>query len=245
MSIREELASAYYIAKKDMKVYYLKAPNFTYGLLMPVALYLAFGVAGNLGPETLISGLVSLVILFGSTSIEAVSVVMEKTTGTIERLLAAPVSTFSLLLGKALAGFMLGPITAVAVLVPVTILSGTSVANPVAVFLAIALSSFAFAALGILVSVYAKWIPEAQMYSNFLRFPMAFLAGAFIPVPSMPSFLQVVSRLLPLTYAIEAMKEGMANPRITTTYIVDMVVLVIFAVVIMVASTKLLERRLR
>jgi ABC-2 type transport system permease protein len=245
MSIREELASAYYIAKKDMKVYYLKAPNFTYGLLMPVALYLAFGVAGNLGPETLISGLVSLVILFGSTSIEAVSVVMEKTTGTIERLLAAPVSTFSLLLGKALAGFMLGPITAVAVLVPVTILSGTSVANPVAVFLAIALSSFAFAALGILVSVYAKWIPEAQMYSNFLRFPMAFLAGAFIPVPSMPAFLQVVSRLLPLTYAIEAMKEGMANPGITTTYIVDMVVLAIFAVVIMVASTKLLERRLR
>jgi ABC-2 type transport system permease protein len=228
-----------------MKVYYLKAPNFTYGLLMPVALYLAFGVAGNLGPETLISGLVSLVILFGSTSIEAVSVVMEKTTGTIERLLAAPVSPFSLLLGKALAGFMLGPITAVAVLVPVTILSGASVANPVAVFLAIALSSFAFAAMGILVSVYAKWIPEAQMYSNFLRFPMAFLAGAFIPVATMPSFLQAVSRLLPLTYAIEAMKEGMANPGITTTYIVDMVVLAIFAVIIMFASTKLLERRLR
>jgi ABC-2 type transport system permease protein len=245
MSIREELTKAYYIAKKDMKVYYLKAPNFTYGLLMPVALYLAFGVAGNLGPETLISGLVSLVILFGSTSIEAVSVVMEKTTGTIERLLAAPVSPFSLLLGKALAGFMLGPITAVAVLVPVTILSGASVANPVAVFLAIALSSFAFAAMGILVSVYAKWIPEAQMYSNFLRFPMAFLAGAFIPVATMPSFLQAVSRLLPLTYAIEAMKEGMANPGITTTYIVDMVVLAIFAVIIMFASTKLLERRLR
>jgi ABC-2 type transport system permease protein len=245
MSIREELTKAYYIAKKDMKVYYFKAPNFTYGLLMPVALYLAFSVTGNLSPETLISGLVSLVILFGSTSIEAVSVVMEKTTGTIERLLAAPVSPFSLLLGKALAGFMLGPITAVAVLVPVTILSGASVANPVAVFLAIALSSFAFAVLGILVSVYAKWIPEAQMYSNFLRFPMAFLAGAFIPVQTMPTFLQLVSRFLPLTYAIEAMKEGMANSGITTTYIVDMVVLAIFAVVIMVASTKLLERRLR
>jgi len=244
MSIREELASAYYIAKKDMKVYYLKAPNFTYGLLMPVALYLAFSVTGNLSPETLISGLVSLVILFGSTSIEAVSVVMEKTTGTIERLLAAPVSPFSLLLGKALAGFMLGPITAVAVLVPVTILSGASVANPIAVFLAIALSSFAFAALGILVSVYAKWIPEAQMYSNFLRFPMAFLAGAFIPVQTMPTFLQAISRMLPLTYSIEAMMEGMANPGVTTTYIIDMVILAIFAVAIMVASTKLLERRL-
>lgn len=228
-----------------MRVYYLKAPNFTYGLLMPVALYLAFSAAGNLSPGTLISGLVSLVILFGSTSIEAVAVVMEKTTGTLERLLAAPVSVFSLLLGKALAGFMLGPITAMVVLVPVTLLSGASIANPFLVFLAIALSSFTFAALGILVSVYAKWIPEAQMYSNFLRFPMAFLAGAFIPVGTMPQPLQVVSRLLPLTYSIEAMKEGMANTGITWTYIFDVAALVIFAVAIMAASTKLLEMRLR
>lgn len=244
MNMREELSKAFYIARKDMKVYYLKAPNFTYGLLMPVALYLAFSVAGNLNPGTLISGLVSLVVLFGSTSIEAVAVVLEKTSGTLERLLAAPVSPFSILLGKALAGFMLGPLTAVVVLVPVTIISSTSVANPLAVFVAIAVSSFAFAALGILVSVYAKWIPEAQMYSNFLRFPMAFLAGAFIPVETMPGFLQVVSRLLPLTYSIEAMKEGMTNHGVTGTYLLDMVVLVIFSAVIMVASTRVLEKRL-
>jgi len=245
MSLGEELWKALYIARKDMRVYYLKAPNFTYGLLMPVALYLAFSVAGNLSPGTLISGLVSLVVLFGSTSIEAVAVVMEKTSGTLERLLAAPVSVFYLILGKALSGFMLGPLTAVVVLIPVTVLSGASVANPVLVFLAIALSSFTFAALGILVSVYAKWIPEAQMYSNFLRFPMAFLAGAFIPVETMPQPLQIISRLLPLTYSIEAMKEGIANPGITGTYIVDMFVLAFFSAVIMIASTKVLERRLR
>jgi len=244
MRLIEELSKAFYIARKDMRVYYLKAPNFTYGLLMPVALYLAFSVAGNLNPGTLISGLVSLVVLFGSTSIEAVAVVMEKTNGTLERLLAAPVGIFYILLGKALAGFMLGPLTAVVVLVPVTMISGTSVANPLAVFFAIAVSSFAFAALGILVSVYAKWIPEAQMYSNFLRFPMAFLAGAFIPVETMPGFLQVVSRLLPLTYSIEAMKEGMMNTGVTGTYLFDMAILAVFSVVIMIASTRVLEKRL-
>lgn len=244
MRLIEELSKAFYIARKDMRVYYLKAPNFTYGLLMPVALYLAFSVAGNLNPGTLISGLVSLVVLFGSTSIEAVAVVMEKTNGTLERLLAAPVGIFYILLGKALAGFMLGPLTAVVVLVPVTIISGTSVANPLTVFFAIAVSSFAFAALGILVSVYAKWIPEAQMYSNFLRFPMAFLAGAFIPVETMPGFLQIVSRLLPLTYSIEAMKEGMMNTGVTGTYLFDMAILTVFSVVIMIASTRVLEKRL-
>jgi ABC-2 type transport system permease protein len=244
MSVKEGLTKALYIARKDMRVYYLKAPNFTYGLLMPVALYLAFSAAGNLNPGTLISGLVSLVVLFGSTSIEAVAVVMEKTNGTLERLLAAPVSCFDILFGKALAGFMLGPMTAVVVLVPVTIISNTSVANPLAVFVAIAVSSFTFAALGILVSVYAKWIPEAQMYSNFLRFPMAFLGGAFIPVETMPSLLQIISRLLPLTYSIEAMKEGMANTSVTGTYLLDISILVFFSIIIMIVSTKMLEKRL-
>lgn len=244
MSAIDGLRKAFYIARKDTRVYYLKAPNFTYGLLMPVALYLAFSVAGNINPGTLISGLVSLVVLFGSTSIEAVAVVMEKTNGTLERLLAAPVSPFNILLGKALAGFMLGPLTVVVVLIPVTILSNTSVANPLAVFVAIAVSSFAFAALGILVSVYAKWIPEAQMYSNFLRFPMAFLAGAFIPVDSMPGFMQILSRLLPLTYSIEAMKEGMSNASVTSMYMLNIVVLVGFSALMMFASTKMLERRL-
>jgi ABC-2 type transport system permease protein len=105
-------------------------------------------------------------------------------------------------------------------------------------------SSFTFAALGILVSVYAKWIPEAQMYSNFLRFPMAFLGGAFIPFETMPSLLQIISRLLPLTYSIEAMKEGMANTSVTGTYLLDISILVFFSIIIMIVSTKMLEKRL-
>ena len=41
-------AKAFYIAKKDAKVYYFKAPNFTYGFLMPVSLFLAFSIAGQI-----------------------------------------------------------------------------------------------------------------------------------------------------------------------------------------------------
>jgi len=244
MTAWETLVKALYIARKDVRVYYLKAPNFTYGLLMPVALYLAFGSSGQLSPATLISGLVSLVVLFGTTSIEAVAVVTEKTTGTFERLLAAPVGVWGLLLGKAVAGFAMGPVTAVAALVPIVLLSDASIANPLLVFAAITVSSFAFAALGILVSAYAKWIPEAQMYSNFLRFPMAFLGGAFVPLEQMPEVLRMVSRVLPLTYSTEAMKEAIAYPGVTQLYMVDMLVLVAFSVALMWAAVKVQERQL-
>jgi ABC-2 type transport system permease protein len=241
MTIAEELSKSLHLARKDMRVYYFKAPNFTYGLLMPVALYLAFSVSGSLSPATLISGLVSLVILFGTMSIEAVS---EKQTGTFERLLAAPVSLLGIVVGKALAGFAIGPLTAIIVLIPVSIFSGTSVQNPLAIFVAICVSSFTFASMGIFVSCFARWTPEAQMYSNFFRFPMAFLSGTFIPVESMPWALQMFSRVLPLTYSIDAVREGLNNSFLTGSYLLDLFVLTLFSIAFMLASVRVLERQM-
>lgn len=235
------LSGALYIAWKDVRVYYLKAPNLTYGLMMPVAMFLAFGVTGQLNPGTLISGLVSLVILFGTMSIEAVAVVMEKQTRTIDRLMAAPVSPLTIVLGKALAGTFLGPLIAVAVLLPLTLYSGESIGSPLLVFLAILLSSFTFSALGVLVSSYARWVPEAQMYANFLRFPMAFLAGTFVPLEAMPPWLQTATRALPLTYSVEALRSAIRGG-VTMTYVLDMAALVLFSVAFVASATWLLDR---
>ena len=235
------LSGALYVAWKDVRVYYLKAPNLTYGLMMPVAMFLAFGVTGQLNPGTLISGLVSLVILFGTMSIEAVAVVMEKQTRTIDRLMAAPVSPLTIVLGKALAGTFLGPLIAVAVLLPMTLYSGESIESPLLVFLAILLSSFTFSALGVLVSSYARWVPEAQMYANFLRFPMAFLAGTFVPLEAMPPWLQTATRALPLTYSVEALRSAIRGG-VTMTYVLDMAALVLFSVAFVASATWLLDR---
>ena len=235
---------ALYIAKKDAKVYYFKAPNFTYGLLMPISLFLAFSIAGQINSNLIVSGLTSLVILFGTTSIEAVAIVLEKQTGTFERLLAAPVSFFTLLLGKALAGFFFGLVLATVILVPLSIVSGTVVANPMLVFIAIAFSSLTFSALGVLVSAYAKWVPEAQMLSNFLRFPMAFLAGVFVPLELMPPQLSFVARFLPLTYSVEALRTSMNDSSVTFAYLLDILALVLFSLVLLVTAAKVLQRRL-
>jgi len=238
------LSGALYIAWKDIRVYYLKAPNLTYGLIMPVSLYLAFGVTGRMNPETLISGLVSLVILFGTMSIEAVAVVMEKQTRTIDRLLAAPLHPVALVLGKALAGAFLGPVLGAIVLVPLSVYAGASVASPLLVFVAILVSGFTFSALGVLVSSYARWTPEAQMYSNFLRFPMAFLAGTFVPLESMPPPVAGFSRLLPLTYSVEALREAMGFAFPTATYLADILVLTLASGMLVLLSTWVLMRSL-
>jgi ABC-2 type transport system permease protein len=240
----DSLIKAFYIAKKDAKVYYFKAPNFTYGLLIPVSLYLAFSMAGEISSKLIVAGLTSLVMLFGTTSIEAVAVVLEKQTGTFERLLAAPISLFTIVLGKALAGFFFGLILAAVVLFPLAAVSGTAVMNPLLAVIAIAFTSMAFSALGIIASAYAKWVPEAQMLSNFLRFPMVFLSGTFTALEVLPSQLQVVARFLPLTYSVEALRTSIAEPAVTYTYILDIVALTLFTIVLLALSTKILEKRI-
>src|SRR3972149_10215210 len=236
---------AFYIAKKDAKVYYFKAPNFTYGLLSPVSLFLAFSIAGQIDSALIVSGLISLVILFGTTSIEAVAVVLEKQTGTFDRLLAAPVSFLPILLGKALAGFFFGLVLAMVILVPLAVVSGASVANPVLVLIAIAFSSLTFSALGVLVSAYAKWVPEAQMLSNFLRFPMAFLSGTFVSLEVMPPQLRVVARFLPLTYSVEALRTSMNDSGITFAYLLDILVLAVFSFALLVSAAEVLQRKIK
>ncbi|MFP3984770.1 MAG: ABC transporter permease [Candidatus Bathyarchaeia archaeon] len=238
------LVKAFYIARKDAKVYYFKAPNLTYGLLMPVSLFLAFSIAGQIDSTLIVAGLTSLAILFGTTSIEAVAVVLEKQTGTFEKLLAAPVSFFTVLLGKALAGFFFGLVIATIILVPLTVVSGTVIASPLLAFIAIAFSSLAFSALGVLVSAYAKWVPEAQMLSNFIRFPMAFLSGAFVALEHMPFQLRIVARFLPLTYSVEALRIAINDSTKVFTYVLDIFALTLFSLTLLVIASKVLQRRI-
>jgi ABC-2 type transport system permease protein len=195
-------------------------------------------------PKVPNASLSSLAILFGTTSIEAVAVVLEKQTGTFDRLLAAPLSLFTIVLGKTLAGFFFGLILAGITIFPLAVLTGVAVTNPVLAIIAIAFASMAFSALGIIASAYANWVPDAQMYANFLRFPMAFLSGTFVMLETLPFQLQVIARFLPLTYSVEALRNCVSNSAVTYIYAIDIVALFLFTLVFLSLSTAILKKRL-
>ncbi len=240
----EHLLRALYIAKKDAKAYYFKAPNLTYALLMPISLFLAFSIAGPIDPKSITPGLTSLVVLFGTTSIEAVAVVLEKQTGTFERLLVAPVSLSTILLGKILAGLLFGSALGIAIFVPLALALGIAITSLPMALLAIALSSLSSSALGVLASAHAKWVPEAQMLANFLRFPMTFLSGAFIPLELMPPQLQFIARLLPLTYSVEALRISSGGPMTMTTFLLDMVALALYSLAFLTIAGYALKKKI-
>jgi ABC-2 type transport system permease protein len=240
--LSDDLRGMWHIMLKDLRAYYLKPPNISWGILFPFAFVLAFVIRdpGNLG--SLVPGLLALTLLFGTSSMEAIVITFERRVGTLERLLLAPLRLPALLAGKLLGGMVFGLATTLAVLLIALMIFGAGSVNWLLLILGLILSAAAFSALGVLVSVSVKEVFEAQTLANAFRFPMMFLGGVFVPVASLPVGLQIVARVLPLTYAVEALDAAMSGGKVSLA-MVDLAVLAAFAVVFFGFASWTLARR--
>jgi ABC-2 type transport system permease protein len=197
------------IVLKDMRAYYLKPPNISWGLIFPFAWTAMFFIKSGRGLEdvlVLLPGVVAISILFGTTSMLAVTVTFEKKGRSFERLLLAPISLELLMLAKTGGAILFGFVNA---LVPVAIalfladLSGVAWS---AVIPAVVLIAFASTFMGLFIAVSVSEIFEAQTFSNFFRFPMIFLCGLFFPIDALPLLLRPLAYMLPLTYGVDILK---------------------------------------
>jgi len=238
----DDLRGIFYIALKDLRAYYFKPPNISWGILFPFAFILAFAIRDPGDLRSLVPGLLALTILFGTSSMEAIVIVFERRIGSLERLLLAPVRLPALLAGKLLGGMTFGLTVTSVVLVISLVIFGAGEVNWLMLVLALLLSSLAFSALGAFVSVAVREIFEAQTLANFIRFPMMFLGGVFVPVTSLPVWLQVIARLLPLTYAVEALRASLSDGNWITTGF-DLGALAAFSLILFVLAVRTLSQR--
>lgn len=241
--LADDLRCVGYIALKDLKAYYLKPPNISWGILLPFAFVLAFAVRNPGDWHDLLPGLVGLSLLFSTSTMEATVIVFERRTGALERLLLAPVRLSALLFGKLLGGAVFGLVMTSVVLVVGLVAFGAGNVQWHWLVPTLIVSALAFAALGAFVSVAVKEIFEAQTLANFFRFPMMFLSGVFVPLAGLPAALQMLARLLPLTYTVEALQAslyGGPGNRVA----LDVLVLAAFAALLFALALRTLAQRL-
>jgi ABC-2 type transport system permease protein len=191
----------------------------------------------------LIPGLLALTILFSTSSMEATVIVFERRIGSLERLLLAPLRLPALLAGKLLGGMTFGLTVTLVVLVASLAIFGAAGTNWLMLFLALLLSAIAFSGLGAFVSVAVREVFEAQTLANFIRFPMMFLGGVFVPLASMPAWLQVIARLLPLTYSVEALRVALSGGSWAIAAI-DLGALAAFSLIFFILAVTTLARRI-
>jgi ABC-2 type transport system permease protein len=172
-----------------------------FGLMFPFFLFISFAVGRNLPPEVLIPGLMAITIFFSSSSVGPVAVPTERKTKTYERMITAPISPLSILLGEIMGGAVFGAIMVVIPLVIGRIWYDIHITHPVVFIVAIALISFGFSAMGIMFSAIPTENPgDVMMILNFVRLPLIFVSGIFIPIDQMGKY-GVATVVSPLTYA--------------------------------------------
>jgi ABC-2 type transport system permease protein len=241
---KEEAKGSLYIALKDLKMYYFKPPNLSWGIMFPIVMALAFILRNPSGVKDLASGLIAMSILFAATSAEAIVIVFERRTKTFERLLLAPLSLKSILFGKVIGGVIFGFLMSCLFLIGPVIFLGIPFSNTVFLLASLLLSAFVFSAFGTLVSVAVKEIFDAMTLANFFRFPMIFLCGVFIPVSALPSFLHPLAYVLPLTYSVDLIRFFITGSYDMVHPAICAVVLIIYATVLFYLSVFVLKRRI-
>ena len=228
------------ILKKDMRTYYLKPPNLSWGVIFPLAWTLMFFIKSGTGfgeIRTILPGVMALSTLFGTTSMLAVTVTFEKKGRSFERLLLAPIPLELLMLAKTAGAVLFGLANA---FVPVLMaaffvdLGGVIWWQMAAATVLIAISS---TFLGLFIAVSVSEVFEAQTFSNFFRFPMVFLCGLFFPIAALPVFLRPLSYVLPLTYGADVLHSA-ANGTAEMPVALSLAILVGFCAVLFLASLR-------
>lgn len=201
------------ILMKDMRSYYLKPPNISWGLIFPIAWTLMFFLRSPVQLEVrdLLPGVMALSILFGTTSMLAVTITFERRSRSFERLLLAPISLNLLMLAKTTGAIMFGIINAFVPVLFASFMTDLSGINWFIVLGSVILIAITSTFLGLFIAVSVSQVFEAQTFSNFFRFPMLFLCGLFIPLANLPAFLRPLSYVLPLTYGVDILKTVLNN----------------------------------
>ena len=188
-------------------------------------------------------GIMAMVVVMAVMMGLAASISREKELGTLDGILVAPISRLCIILGKALSQTTRGLFQGSIVLLLSIFLFGVKIYGSIfLVVLLLFLGVFSFVGLGILISALATEQETAMTIMMTLTFPMIFLSGVFFPVEQMPGFMQIISKVLPLTYAIEALRKviilGAGIPSLQK----ELIILITFGIITLSIAVPVFKR---
>jgi len=184
-------------------------------------------------PGALIQSTTFISIFYGLT------IVWERESGILKRLLVAPVSRYSIVIGRALASGVRAIFQAL-IIIPVALLMGVrfvpSVPNFILALLIIFLSSGGFAAISILVASFMKTRERFMGIGQALTMPLFFASNALYPVSMMPEIMRWIAFFNPMSYVVDAVRSLMITGNLSSL-LTDLAAIMLFdAVMFIVAS---------
>jgi ABC-2 type transport system permease protein len=189
---------------------------------------------------------IGLVVFFLVFVITAVAFLRERGQGTLERLMASPLRRAEIVLGYMLGFTVLALVQAAEVLAfSLLVLHVHNVGSVALIFVLEALMAIAAVNLGIFLSMFARTEFQAVQFIPLVIVPQVLLAGIIFPISTEPGPLQVLSHVLPLTYAVEGLRNIMIKGADLgwSSLQLDLGVVLGFCLLVIVAGATTLRRR--
>ena len=206
-------------------------------ILFLVALGFGFGgiyakAGGGNYIQFLAPGVIAMSILF--TAIFAgIEVIWDKQFGFLKETLVAPVTRTKIMIGRTLGGATVATIQGLIVFF-ITFFVGF---RPVSIWLSIVsfvvmfLIAMLFTALGTAIASRLEDMQGFQLIMNFLVMPLFFLSGALFPIDNLPKAIDIITKIDPLTYGVDALRATLS----TVSHFglgLDLLVLIVLVVVV-------------
>lgn len=178
--------------------------------------------------------------------ITSIATLRERTVGTLERILAMPIAKSDFIFGYALAFGLLAILQATLVATISLRFLGVEIEGPEWMLVLVALvDALLGVALGLLASAFARSEFQAVQFMPAVLFPQFLLCGLLVPLSQMPDLLESIARLLPLTYAIEAMQNITVEATTSSETWQNIAIVVCWVIAALVLGSLTLRRRVR
>ncbi len=255
--MKKELTGVYTLWLRDIKRYFRDKPRIIGSFAQPILFLFvlgtgiasSFSVFGGGGGEDFLNfmfpGIVGMTVLFTSF-FSAMSIVWDREFGFLREILVAPVSRTSIVVGKLLGGSTIAMIQGSIILlfapflrIPITFVIFF---KELGIMFLVAMT---ISTMGIILASVIKSMQAFQVITNFLLMPMFFLSGALFPLNQTVKWMNIVSKINPLSYGVDAMRFVLLNDASLQLYPLwlDIIILVFLIVVLSVTGGFLFNRQ--
>ena len=181
------------------------------------------------------------VVMFLVTSI---TMLRERTSGTLERLLTTPIHKADLLFGYAIAFSLMAELQSLVATAVAYLISDLDIKGPPGYVIMIAvINAVLGVALGLLCSAFARTEFQAVQFMPVVVVPQILLCGLFVARDRMNDVLEAISNVLPLTFSVDALQEIAGNTEATAALWEDTGIMVAIFVAVLVLASLTLRRR--
>ncbi len=245
------MGTIYILWLRQVKKYFRTPSRIIGSLGQPLLFLLVFGFGfGSIFRQAgqgdyiqfLAPGIIMMSVLFTAV-FSGIDLIWDRQFGFLKETMVAPVPRWRIMFGKTLGGATVASFQGVIVFV-MSLFVGFKVDNllmlPIAAIF-VFIIAILFTSLGIAIASKLEDMQGFQLIMNFLVMPIFFLSGALFPLQGLPKALELVTRLDPLTYGVDGIRESLIGTG-TFGIATDLLVVAVIAVILLGIGSYLFER---